>query len=640
MVWVRIGFKKFYETPVDESGAATGRPKLVREEPIYADLSPEELEIYRGLSSDREREQFLKGVVTTSSKPQEYEPSLEVLRDLTRQLSDVGTKAQVQTEGSRAHSRAAASTETIVNVQDSSAGPTRRGTSDRAAEPRLRTTSRERSTNGAAGGVVKAFGRLVRDRVLRSGEEITARPEIETDAASADTDPVQSPLSRDVIAKFDEFCRKANFNPPTPLAFDALRLFKEFEKEPQLPAEMQLALSGERRRLESKIAEHQWRLDTVRGKLGTSPFRALGIFSSGLRQKRRKSRELLVLDEFGVRGAACAKLGQARVSLDPDPIGETTRQKINQAARLLASDWSDKIRVEDQGVFSVYQDTETNKTIIQFASGQAGSVFVTLPGLLDPTDVARQVLEAMRGVLADGLNPSDPVVVLNGAFPEINMKEIISGRVVVRSRSDQPEPIMQRIGILYDRAPLSPENTSILSAMPESAEDLARLRLDPTAFDLWEAFPQAYGQTIADRGFSPASTMHATASEFSRALQTKENVIVLVAHAENDCLYFPDGSQVRPADIEAMRDEIARNRPVVYLFCCETAQYSMVESISQTLLRCGAAAVVAPQETIRPDQSQPLFSNFLALASRETPITGLRDAENLTGNYSMETWLG
>ncbi|MCG2666662.1 hypothetical protein ACFPFP_06900 [Bradyrhizobium sp. GCM10023182] len=640
MVWLLIGWKKYYETPVDESGAAVGPARLVREEPIYADLSPQELERYHALSDDQERQKFLEGVTTTTSKPPDYEPSVESLRDLTRELSDLATKIQVRSEGSRAHNRAAA--ETRVNAQDSSAEPTGRVTSNRAAGARPRTTSENRSTNGATGGAIKALGRLIRDRALRSGAEITASPEAETDAASADPDPFQSPFSCNVVATFDEFCKKANFNPPTPLAFDALRLFKDFEKEqqPQSPGKIQLALSGERRRLESTIAEHQWRLDAVKGKLGTLPWRALAISSSGLKRKRRKSRELLLLDELNVRGAAWTKLGQAKVSFDPDPIGKATRQKINQAARLLASDWSDKIRVEDQGVFSVYQDTEEGQTIIQFASGQAGSVFVTLPGLLDPTDVARQVLEAMRGALADGLNPSDPVVVLNGAFPEINMKEIISGRVVVRSRSDQAEPIMQRIGMLYDRAPLTPENTSILSAMPESAEDLARLGLDSADFDLWEALPQAYGQTIADRGFSPASTTHATASEFSRALRSKENVIVLVAHAESDCLYFPDGSQVRPADIEAMRDEIDRNKPVVYLFCCETAQYSMVESISQTLLRCGAAAVVAPQETIRPDLSRPLFSNFLALASGQPPITGLRDAENATGNYSMETWLG
>lgn len=49
MVWVQVGWKKFYETPVDESGVAIGPAKLVREEPIYADFSPQELELYLGL---------------------------------------------------------------------------------------------------------------------------------------------------------------------------------------------------------------------------------------------------------------------------------------------------------------------------------------------------------------------------------------------------------------------------------------------------------------------------------------------------------------------------------------------------------------------------------------------------------------
>jgi hypothetical protein len=134
--------------------------------------------------------------------------------------------------------------------------------------------------------------------------------------------------------------------------------------------------------------------------------------------------------------------------------------------------------------------------------------------------------------------------------------------------------------------------------------------------------------------------VQATAPEFLDALKTKENVIVLVAHARSDCLYFPDGSRVRPSDIEAIRDDIARNKPVVYLFCCKTAQYTMAEAISETLLRCGAAAVIAPQEAIRTNQAQALFSDFLEHGARQTPIIGLREAEAATRNRSMETWLG
>ncbi len=430
--------------------------------------------------------------------------------------------------------------------------------------------------------------------------------------------------------------------PPAPLAFDALRLFKEFEETQRQPltTEVSMALAQERTHLERQIAPHQKRLEAIKGGLSTASFRSLGSFSSGLKRKRTNSGGLFLRDEFKVRHAAWTKLGQAKITASPEPIGGVTRQKINRAARFLTSHWSDKINAELQGLFSVYQDQQAQQTIIQVAGGQAGSLFITLPGLLDPMEVARHVLEALRGVLSDALRPSDPVIVLNGAFPDINMKEVLSGRVVVRSRLEQTEPVSQRIAMLYDRVPLSPENTRILSAMPTSAEDLARMELDPGGADLWNNMTQAYARTVGDRGFAPVLTVQATAPDFLRALETKENVIVLVAHAESDRLYFPDGSDVRPSDIEAIRDDIARNKPVVYLFCCETAKYSMVNTISETLLRCGAVAVIAPQETIQPDQTRVLLSNFLTEAARQTPITGLREAEVATRNNSMETWIG
>jgi hypothetical protein len=619
MARVQVGWKNIYEVTRDQSGAEISR-RFVRREPIYKEV-PDPSEI-------------IKGGFTSAA---------EALQRLVQQVHET-TRSSIGTEDDLSN-RSAATNDVIASAETSS------------AEPMVQKASFNRPIKRGLAAAASAFKRRAHaGSASLPAPESTAAPESDRSDFKHDAGRVQpvtlrpspsgeatSVESEDVAKEFQEFCRTAaNFNPPAPLALDAVRLFKEFEQVQRTPlsTELRLALANERSRLESEIAPHQQRLEGVKGRLHLSPFKALWNLSSGLRRTRKKSGGLLFLEEINVRRTAWTRLGQARVSTDPEPIGHATRQQINRAARLLASRWSDKISANNQGVFSVYQDEETQQTIIQLAGGKAGSIFITLPGLLDPTDVARQVLEALRGVMTDALEPSDPVIVLNGAFAEINMKELIPRRVVLRSRSEQAEPVMQRVGTLYDRAPLTPENTSILSAMPESADDLGRLRLNPTDFDLWQALPSAYAQTIADRGFSTASTALATAPDFLRALQTKENVIVLVAHAESDCLYFPDGSEVRPADIEAMRDDISRNKPVVYLFCCETAQYTMVESISQTLLRCGAAAVVAPQETIRLDQSRVVLSSFLAQATEQTPVIGLRDAETETGNYSMEVWLG
>jgi hypothetical protein len=141
-------------------------------------------------------------------------------------------------------------------------------------------------------------------------------------------------------------------------------------------------------------------------------------------------------------------------------------------------------------------------------------------------------------------------------------------------------------------------------------------------------------------------TPSVTAESFLSALQSKQNVIVLIAHAKRETVFFsqplPDGSEVHPQDIRNLSAEIHSNRPTVYLFCCETAQYDGIQSISEALLDCGVAAVVAPQQVIQADKSRELFSKFLDHGSRNgtVPLVGLRNAENEVGDRDMETWLG
>ncbi len=141
---------------------------------------------------------------------------------------------------------------------------------------------------------------------------------------------------------------------------------------------------------------------------------------------------------------------------------------------------------------------------------------------------------------------------------------------------------------------------------------------------------------------SPAS---ATAEAVLGSLTKDKNVIVVVAHANQRTLYMPapppEGSRLSADDIMKRKEEITANQPVVYLFCCETAEISNLKSFSEILLECGAAAVIAPQAKIDAERSVDFFE---AVVDRTAPpnldsLAKIKAAEKSSKYREMEVWL-
>jgi hypothetical protein len=104
----------------------------------------------------------------------------------------------------------------------------------------------------------------------------------------------------------------------------------------------------------------------------------------------------------------------------------------------------------------------------------------------------------------------------------------------------------------------------------------------------------------------------------------------------------PDGSQLSTDQIIERKDEITANKPVIYLFCCETAEFSNLKSFSAVLLECGAAAVIAPQTKIDAERCVNFFEGVI---QKETPLnenslTKIKSAQQHSKYREMEVWLG
>jgi hypothetical protein len=158
----------------------------------------------------------------------------------------------------------------------------------------------------------------------------------------------------------------------------------------------------------------------------------------------------------------------------------------------------------------------------------------------------------------------------------------------------------------------------------------------------WKDVWNNWQQRATRHGF--ASEPVATRDSILQALAVKKNVIIVAAHAKERVIYLPapppQGSQIEPSDLEAHRAAIYANKPVVYLFCCETGQFSELKGFVDALRDCGASAVIAPQTQIDANKSADLFERIVDSAGPAAALERLRLAEQRTSYREMEVFIG
>jgi hypothetical protein len=120
----------------------------------------------------------------------------------------------------------------------------------------------------------------------------------------------------------------------------------------------------------------------------------------------------------------------------------------------------------------------------------------------------------------------------------------------------------------------------------------------------------------------------ASADALLAALQTDPVVVVLVAHSDGVTIYLPDGSQFEVASLSAeVRQAIARNAPVVWLFSCRTGSIQGGQSLVQGLLDAGATSVIAPVSDVEAEGSAVALEQFLdGISKGQILLEALKEA--------------
>ena len=379
-----------------------------------------------------------------------------------------------------------------------------------------------------------------------------------------------------------------------------------------------------------------------------SPFReSLSFYDSLCDRVKKATRGFSQFLKRLFRRPLAKILHSCKIHYSAPNIGQPGADAISAANQLLRYQWHTNLGQSDQSIFSVHSNDTT--TTIQIGSGSHGSAYITFDGKLDPVALARQIMAAISAQIQDFFAPTSVVTVYDGELAELNPKHFLPTHRVVRSRRDNLPAVRERLGrVLSARTP-RPEDTALHIGVPEDREQLNWVfKSDSTAsavppdWDEWSPVAPLWREFADRRGF--LDHRQPTSEEILLSLATKQNVIIIVAHADDKMIRLPapppKGSVIGPNELEAHKDAISVNKPIVYLFCCETAKVEGLASFADQLLDCGASAVIAPQTKIGAISSANLFDRFLSDASESGMLASLLRAESETGYREMEVYVG
>jgi hypothetical protein len=324
----------------------------------------------------------------------------------------------------------------------------------------------------------------------------------------------------------------------------------------------------------------------------------------------------------------------------PD-VAPSLQQKMDDIEHFLAKDW---VKETGRGVLAIHVDEAKGATIIQIGVAKHGTIYITVPQVLRPENIAEASIQKLLGRLTPFQDVVDPMAVINGAHQGLVYNKIFRNTRVIRAPSGDTSRLASNIKECAQRERLSVDNTAILNSAPKSAEECRRVFRGRDVWHAWRNEAVLWNNTVQSANFAASQVQEASREAVLLALAREKNVIVIVAHCEDgQRIYMPDpapqGSVVTRDDLLANREQIAANAPFVYLFSCEAGELSNLQNIASTLLECGAAGVVASQAGVDGIGERPLLQRLLDDGREAPPIEDFFVAIHEVNYLNMEVYL-
>jgi CHAT domain len=346
--------------------------------------------------------------------------------------------------------------------------------------------------------------------------------------------------------------------------------------------------------------------------------------------------------DFGIDQALLKKCA---VSLSAPKLGSPEDETIISARKFLRTQWSNQLEPNKQSIVSIHKSA--GKTVIQIGSRAFGSVFITVPRSLDPEELATSFISRIRRGAGPFFKADGTVAVLDGAYQNINHNKIFKESSIVRSISADFEAIAKNLPIIIEREGPTANNSSLHLGVPRTEQELKERvfkdRGEGADWDIWEGVAETWDNHAVRHGFDRSPS--ASAQQILESLSNSKNVIIVIAHGDSQKIVMPEpppeGSELSTDQLLERKAEIALNRPLVYLFCCETAEITDLKSFAQVLLECGVSGVIAPQTKIDAEKSINFFDRLVSVEkSTSRALQKIRVAQKSSGYREMEVWLG
>jgi hypothetical protein len=334
-------------------------------------------------------------------------------------------------------------------------------------------------------------------------------------------------------------------------------------------------------------------------------------------------------------------IDDASISLSPPTTNPALQKRMQRTELFLAESWH---QARERGILAIHVDKETQQTVLQVGIAEHGVIYVTIPRMLRPDEVASKSVQELVKRLQTLTGTTDLLAVINGAYQSINFNYLFTNSRVIRAPSGDTVRLSANLSELSARERLSKENTAIVNSTPRSQVEYTRVMRDDSAATHWAAWATegtAWEGMVAASGF--ATTPEASRQVFIEAVTQKQNVIVIVAHCDGESLFMPhpdpDGTIITAEYLREHREEIARNKPMICLFSCSAGNLDNMANFASTLLDCGAAGVIASQTNLGGAEMLNMLQRLLADHRGTPPIEDIWHAMRDMDFFEMEVFL-
>lgn len=425
----------------------------------------------------------------------------------------------------------------------------------------------------------------------------------------------------ELMAHLEHVLGHMGYIPPDPSPFLVTRTLEGISQEVGVDPDVREAMSLLKREMESHYELSYGFLEQIRESLSSS--------SPMISQMRAFFKRLDPIIE------------RASISIDMSDAPPALKARMLRIERFLAHNWVEEAH---RGVLAIHIDEESQTTILQIGIAQHGPIYISVPRILRPEDVALNSIAALMKRIEPFRADVDPIAVINGSYQALNFNELFSNSRVMRAPSGDTSRLAANIRATAHRDRLATDNTVILNSSPSTLEEYARVFPNDRGgrgWKVWGNEAELWNDTVSQAQFTRAP--EASREAFLAALTQAENVVVIVAHCDGKSFFMPapppDGTVVTAEYLLENREQISANSPFVYLFSCEAGDLANLQNFASTLLDCGASGVIASQTILGAAEGRTLLARLLGEQRGSPPIEDFWRAMRETDFFEMEVFL-